>query len=128
MTTLNFEACSRAHLLASPERQEAGLRAWWTALTGEAQQATALRRLPLKEVAAEIGRHPTLLWRLGVVDNCGQQYGGGGRKVYTVAEVLDYLRSPACARRRAELQAKRRADGTGTRTNSNPKSSSRHAA
>jgi hypothetical protein len=108
MEKLNFEACAKLHWSAPPDRQMAALAAWWAVLAGRPEQPVREPRLTLKELGRQLHRHPSVLWRLGVVEHCGESF-GAGRKLYRELEVVAYLTSPACAARRAELRAARRA-------------------
>jgi len=108
--SIDFESCAKLHWAASNSRQTEGLRAWWAALTRETPARSRAAAFTKKR-RREVGRHPTVLWRLGVVDACGKTYGAGGRKVYLLPEVQAYLQSSACAKRRAQMQTARRASG-----------------
>jgi hypothetical protein len=60
----------------------------------------------------ELGQHPevrlhhTMLWKLGI-NAVSEDF--GGRPRYRLSRALEYLRGPACAARREELRAKRKA-------------------
>lgn len=107
----DFETCAKLHFQSSPDRQRAALSAWHAALLVGSHSPVSERRQSLKAVAAEVGRHPSVLWRLGVVKHCGESY-CGGRKVYRLSEVLAYLKSPMCEATRAELEIARRKQST----------------
>ena len=106
MKDMNFETCAKLHWSLPTDIQEAGLLAWVNGLTGCPRAPVRELPISLKKLATEVGRHPSYLWRLGVVENCGESY-GGGRKVYRASEVLVYLKSAECTRRREELRTAR---------------------
>jgi hypothetical protein len=107
MKQFSLEECVTEYLKAGRDRQLAGLKAFLAALTGQNETAPPRkRRMSLKAAAAEIGRHPSVLWRLGVVENCGESY-SGGRKVYDPDEIISYLKSPECAAKREQLRIAR---------------------
>jgi hypothetical protein len=110
-TNLTIESVLKLYFGALPSAQERALKVFHAALIGRdlwSNPAQPEPRLSLKAISRLLGKHPTQLWRLGVVDHCGESF-GGGRKVYRVEDVLAYLRSPGCAQRREEIRAKRRA-------------------
>ncbi len=111
MEKLTFELVLKLYFGALPSAQERALKVFHAALIGRdpwSSPAPPEPRLSLNAISRLLGKHPTQLWRLGVVDHCGESF-GGGRKVYRIEEVLVYLRSPGCAQRREEIRAKRRA-------------------
>jgi hypothetical protein len=53
--------------------------------------------LTLKQVAEQVGLHPSWLWRIGVTTECGRMI--AGRKRYVVDDVIGYLETPECRER-----------------------------
>ncbi len=62
--------------------------------------------LTLTEVSKAVSKHMVWLTRLRVQEHCGVQI--GGRKSYRMSRVLEYLASPACQERIAELREEKR--------------------
>jgi hypothetical protein len=105
---LTFESVARLHLAAPAERQDAGLRAWRAALTGEPSQVE-VPTYALNELPPFFGlRHYTTLSRLKV-QKVGISF--GGRLRYRLADVRRWLESAECMAVREELRGKRRAQG-----------------
>jgi len=112
MNELSFQQCTELHWNASKERQNAGLKAWHNALLGSEDSPPRIeQRLSLKELAKVLHRHPSVLWRLGVVEHCGESF-GGGRKLYRENEVVEYLKSGTALKYRAALRQKRKTINT----------------
>jgi hypothetical protein len=94
--TFTLETALRLHLASSPELQEAGLRAWTSALMG----APVLDEEPLyilADLAREIRTHQSWLHRLEIQKHCGERFAGRFR--YRKSRVLAYLQSPECQER-----------------------------
>lgn len=75
-------------------------------LNGSERAKPAEARMGLKAVAAQVGKHPTWLWKIGVTGACGERI--GGRLSYRHSQVIDYLKSEACRVRIAELAFERK--------------------
>lgn len=74
------------------------------AATGKAT-APEEKLLGLKDVARELGYHPTWLTKLGVHKRCGIRM--GGRRRYCRSEVAAFMASDACQDALAEVRGKR---------------------
>ena len=106
-TSDSFEAVSRLYWQSHPKLQQAALSACSRILRGQTAPPSKDPRLSLKELGQILHRHPSVLWRLGVVKQCGESF-GGGRKLYREKEVVEYLKSDTALKYRAALRQKKR--------------------
>ena len=107
----SFEAISRLYWQSPPNLQQAALSACSRILRGQSSPPSKNPRLSLKELGQILHRHPSVLWRLGVVKHCGESF-GGGRKLYRENEVVEYLKSGTALKYRAALRQKRKTINT----------------
>lgn len=94
---------------APPERQLAVVEAFHAALCEPAELSESSDKYPLhtlSEIAKKIRKHPSRLHRLNI-QKVGERL--AGRFFYRENRVLEYLASPACRARVAELSAAERA-------------------
>ena len=105
---VSFETVARIHMMAAPDRQQEGLRAWLAVLVpGFTQEETDEQLLSLKEIGRAVRKDPTWLWKLRVREHCGIRVAGSYR--YKKSEVMDYLQSDECLARISELHRIRKA-------------------
>lgn len=104
--TLTFESLARRHMIADPDRQQAGLRAWASGLDGDSAQPQDEDYSSLTEISKAVHLHYSWLWKLQVPERCGERL--AGRLRYRKSRVIVYLQSQECRARINELHTERK--------------------
>jgi hypothetical protein len=97
-----LEGCLARFATAPVTRQQSAISAFRAALEGRQANQPDEPFLSLKDLGKSLGYHPSHLWRLGI--NAADE-GLGGRPKFRRSKALEYLKSPACLKRREALRA-----------------------
>lgn len=97
-----LEGCLARFATAPVTRQQSAISAFGAALEGRQANQPDEPFLSLKDLGKSLGYHPSHLWRLGI--NAADE-GLGGRPKFRRSKALEYLKSPACLKRREAFRA-----------------------